>query len=155
MKFITIVDIPNDCIRSLNWNVQVEVQTGILIHSYETRLKPLPQKKELEESGNSLIDDCKEYYTDGWNDCVDEILGEEVNGEAHLCEAELVDKTKPLNPILEGDGYADGDMVYDMASCPSCGNQLTEDEYDFMWKKPYCPYCGQALDWNFPEEEEE
>lgn len=43
-------------------------------------LKPLPQKRELEESGNSLIDDCKEYYTDGWNECIDEILGENVKG---------------------------------------------------------------------------
>lgn len=40
-------------------------------------LKPMPQKRELEESGNSLIDDCKEYYTDGWNDCLSIILGEE------------------------------------------------------------------------------
>lgn len=42
----------------------------------EIKLKPIPQKRELEKSGNSLIDDCKEYYIDGWNDCIDEILGD-------------------------------------------------------------------------------
>lgn len=46
-------------------------------------------------------------------------------------------------PYLEGDGYADGEMVYDMWRCPSC-NKLYEidDRYD------YCPNCGQKLLWN-------
>lgn len=82
MKFAAIVDIPNDCIRSLNWNAKVEVQTGILTHSYETRLKPLPQKKVgddlYERYGSWTLNDEKEVsYRVGFNDCINEILGEE------------------------------------------------------------------------------
>ena len=62
-------------------------------------------------------------------------------------------RNKPLTPILEGDGYADGNMVYDIASCPMCGTELTESDNDLLWKLPYCPYCGQKLNWDFLKEE--
>lgn len=42
--------------------------------------------------------------------------------------------------IGEGDGYADGNMVYDMWSCGCCGTRFYEWEEKPTWK--YCPVCG-------------
>lgn len=65
-----------------------------------------------------------------------------------LCEAvdtaiEALEKQTPKPMDLEGDGYADGVMIYDTWICPRCGKhyELEYDDYDF------CPNCGQALDW--------
>lgn len=37
---------------------------------------------------------------------------------------ELVDRATPQKPLLEGDGYVDGELVYDIAFCPKCGQAL-------------------------------
>lgn len=85
MKAILVIDMPECCCAcdycnsfgmcKYAGNVEDAFYRGL--RYIKCPLKPIPQKKELEESGNSLIDDCKEYYIDGWNDCLDEILGEE------------------------------------------------------------------------------
>ena len=51
----------------------------------------------------------------------------------------------PKKVLYEGDGYADGYMVYDMARCPYCDRVFDEDQD--TWKSTYCPDCGQRLDW--------
>ena len=52
------------------------------------------------------------------------------------------EKQKPKRPDYEGDGYADGQLVYDTWICPCCGKhyEVDCDDYD------YCPNCGQKLD---------
>lgn len=50
---------------------------------------------------------------------------------------------KSVNYIY--DGYADGNPVYDQAECPSCGHIW--DDTDDSWLEPFCPHCGQALNW--------
>lgn len=52
-----------------------------------------------------------------------------------------VEKQKPKKPYYEGDGYADGHIVYDTWICPNCGEyyEVDYDDYDF------CPKCGQKL----------
>lgn len=45
----------------------------------------------------------------------------------------------------EGDGYADGAMVYDTAFCPSCEHDFEEDSEN--WECEFCPNCGQRLRW--------
>ena len=50
---------------------------------------------------------------------------------------------------LEGDGYADGELVYDFGKCPTCG--WTFEGGDKDWQEPYCCHCGQRLDWCFGE----
>ena len=48
--------------------------------------------------------------------------------------------------IGEGDGYANGELVYDVWKCSECGC-VFEDEYE----KPtynYCPNCGARMDAN-------
>ena len=52
-----------------------------------------------------------------------------------------------------GDGYSNGQMVYDSAECPCCGYIF--DENDNIWGEPYCPHCGQALDWYMRGEQDE
>lgn len=56
---------------------------------------------------------------------------------------ELVDLRKPKKLHYEGDGYADGYLVYDMAYCPNCGRFFEVDGEHFK----NCPDCTQALDW--------
>lgn len=55
---------------------------------------------------------------------------------------EAMRKQIPMKLIAEGDGYADGEMVYDSFYCPSCDHRMEEDEV-----ADYCPECGQAIDW--------
>ena len=57
---------------------------------------------------------------------------------------EAVEKQKPKVPDYEGDGYADGYMVYDTWICPNCGKKYEVDYDDYK----HCPECGQAIDNN-------
>ena len=60
------------------------------------------------------------------------------------CEiaVEAMEKQIPRELIAEGDGYADGEMVYDSFYCPSCDYHMEDYEV-----KNYCPNCGQAIYW--------
>ena len=63
---------------------------------------------------------------------------------------EALEKQIPKKPEYYGDGYANGEMVYDYAKCPQCDND--NFEYDINnWGCKYCPDCGQALDWSDTE----
>ena len=54
---------------------------------------------------------------------------------------ELKERDSAKMPMYEGDGYADGKMVYDIWICPNCGTkyEVDYDDYDF------CPNCGQRI----------
>ena len=67
----------------------------------------------------------------------------ETIGTPKECRA-AVEKQKAKKPYFEGDGYADGHLVYDTWICPCCGKdyEVDYDDYDF------CPNCGQKLDWS-------
>ena len=53
-----------------------------------------------------------------------------------------LEKQIPKRPDYEGDGYADGEIVYDTWICPCCEEryEIGYDEYD------YCPNCGQHIE---------
>lgn len=57
---------------------------------------------------------------------------------------EALEKQNPKRPYLEGDGYWEGQIVYDTWICPCCEKhyEVESDDYD------YCPNCGQAIDWS-------
>lgn len=61
---------------------------------------------------------------------------------------ELVEKENPKELDYEGDGYFNGELVYDTAICRSCCRHF-EIEYEEHYK--YCPSCGQRLDWSDEE----
>ena len=73
---------------------------------------------------------------------VDIIVGNE--HEAVSVAIEALEKQIPKKPDYEGDGYWNGELVYDTWICPHCEKKYEVDyeEYDF------CPNCGQAIDWS-------
>ena len=67
-------------------------------------------------------------------------------GTPEECRA-AVEKQTAKKPDYEGDGYADGHLVYDTWICPCCGKHY-EVDYD---NYNYCPDCGQKVDWSDEE----
>ena len=63
---------------------------------------------------------------------------------------EALEKQIPKKPEYEGDGYADGELVYDYAKCPICGHDFEYGIND--WGCEYCSDCGQKLNWESDEE---
>lgn len=86
-----------------------------------------------------------EYYVQFEENNIENVYEEEIN-----ILQELVDKETPKKPYYEGDGYADGVMVYDVARCPNCDNVFEEYENN-GWGENYCHKCGQRLDWSDSE----
>lgn len=70
-----------------------------------------------------------------------ELLKYRAIGTVEECR-EAVEKQKPKKPDYEGDGYADGHIVYDTWICPCCEEHYEVDFDDYK----YCPECGQAID---------
>lgn len=61
---------------------------------------------------------------------------------AYSMAIQALEKQIPKIPDVEGDGYSDGQLVYDTWICPCC-NEHYEIEYD---NYEYCPNCGQHID---------
>lgn len=57
---------------------------------------------------------------------------------------EAAEKQNPKEPDYEGDGYWDGQLVYDTWICPCCSHHYEVDYDDYT----YCPNCGQKIDWS-------
>ena len=66
----------------------------------------------------------------------------DVDQWAQEIAVDAMEKQIPKELIAEGDGYADGSMVYDSFYCPSCDYHMEDYEV-----KNFCPNCGQAIDW--------
>lgn len=58
------------------------------------------------------------------------------------CLESLIEKQIPKKPDIEGDGYSDGELVYDTWICPNC-RAYYEIGYDHY---KHCPECGQKID---------
>lgn len=58
-----------------------------------------------------------------------------------------LEKQIPKSPTYEGDGYSNGQLVYDTWVCPCCGQYYEVDYDDYE----YCPKCGQKIDWSDEE----
>lgn len=71
-------------------------------------------------------------YTKGFND-----------GAKAQYEADSKERTGRWLP-LEGDGYADGAIVYDVWECSNCGNE--ERGEDVPETNRYCRLCGARME---------
>lgn len=89
------------------------------------------------QSGTSYPEEIEEAIK-----ALEEIQKYRAIGTPEECRA-ATEKQKAKKPDFEGDGYADGHLVYDTWICPYCGKhyEVDYDDYDF------CPNCGQKLDW--------
>ena len=54
---------------------------------------------------------------------------------------ELKERDDAKEPQYEGDGYSEGEMVYDIWICPNCGTKYEVDYDDYK----FCPDCGQRI----------
>lgn len=78
-------------------------------------------------------------YNQGWHDACDYIRHRLENLPA-----------ADVEPVRHGewegtaDGYADGELVYDMWNCSECGYDADGAEEQSEWK--YCPNCGAKMD---------
>lgn len=88
-----------------------------------------------------------ELYVKPWEIKIDN-CGREISNETKKINLnllkELVDKETSKKPDYEGDGYSDGELVYDTWICPNCGNSYEVDYEEYE----RCPHCGQMIDWS-------
>ena len=49
----------------------------------------------------------------------------------------------PREVLYSADGYYDGNLVFDSASCPNCGHDF--EEGDETWESKFCPNCGAPV----------
>ena len=91
MKAILVIDMPKECwdcpmhIEGLDdENEEIMVCNAEKIESHYGEkpswcpLKPMPEKKWVAEGFDRIMENNKEHLMSlGWNDCIDEILGEE------------------------------------------------------------------------------
>lgn len=99
----------------------------------EPNVSPLVYKGREEKANTILV-------------MVEELKQYRAIGTPEECRA-AVEKQTARRPDYEGDGYADGHLVYDTWICPCCGKHC-EVDYD---NYNYCPDCGQKLDWSDEE----
>ena len=99
----------------------------------EPNVSPLIYKGREEKANTILV-------------MVEELKQYRAIGTPEECRA-AVEKQTARRPDYEGDGYADGHLVYDTWICPCCGKHY-EVDYD---NYNYCPDCGQKLDWSDEE----
>lgn len=66
--------------------------------------------------------------------------------EAYTLVIAAAEKQIAKTPDYEGDGYSEGELVYDTWICPNCGEHYEVGYHDY----DYCPKCGQHIqheDW--------
>ena len=96
----------------------------------------------------AVLEAIYEHWLNG--SCALRIIEEIQNSVKALPHVQPKSTTKPVT--YSGDGYADGNIVYDYAECPNCGYEYEDGDKD--WKEPFCPHCGQALKWEVESEVE-
>ncbi len=135
----TSIDLAKMCTQ--NYERKNEIQ------GYEMAIQALEEVQQYRQIGSvelfaetkKLSDLTKKCGTIG--KVFDECAEYAAIGTVKECRA-AVEKQTAKKPDYEGDGYADGQLVYDTWICPSCGKhyEVDYDSYD------YCPRCGQHID---------
>lgn len=118
----------NEAIKEL----KIQIETAESMISYNADFEPkhdnsiLESKIKIAEMAISALYEIKQYRA---------------IGTVEECR-EAREKQKVKMVSYEGDGYSDGEMVYDTGICPNCSKsyEVGYDEYE------YCPNCGQHID---------
>lgn len=116
----------------------IDTRTGERANEYELVQEPWVEKTRgcdwpafaIDEDGEAMLtDDCGNY------DMVPE----------GRVEVRLVVNREKLCGEWQGeaDGYADGELVYDMWYCSGCGYEEETDDPDLL--PSFCPHCGLAM----------
>lgn len=74
---------------------------------------------------------------------LEEMLNGQYPGDFRTIKAALEARIAK-EPNYEGDGYADGKLVYDTWICPYCEKHYEVDYDDYK----FCPECGQKIEWS-------
>lgn len=113
------------------------------IDACKIAIKALQEIKQYREIGT--VNEFKNWKED-WLNKFESLIEYRKIGTVEECR-EAREKQKAKKPDYEGDGYADGHLVYDTWICPCCEERY-EVEYDDY---KHCPNCGQAIDWRNEE----
>ncbi len=108
-------------------------------------------------SCNESCDDCELCYMQGTGaehitsvktaiKALEEVQQYHQIGTVEECR-EAVEKQTAKKPDYEGDGFSDGQLVYDTWICPCCGKHYEVDCDRYY----YCQNCGQHIDWSDEE----
>jgi len=108
-------------------------------------------------SCNESCDDCELCYMQGTGaehitsvktaiKSLEEVQQYHQIGTVEECR-EAVEKQTAKKPDYEGDGFSDGQLVYDTWICPCCGKHYEVDCDRYY----YCQNCGQHIDWSDEE----
>lgn len=65
----------------------------------------------------------------------------------------MEDRDIPMKPINVKKWREKGDETISDAECPQCGEPFPDiggvaEAYGEVEKYPYCPWCGQKIDWD-------
>ena len=104
----------------------------------------LSERKKRQVSFEEAITILKDQVSFGV--CVYDEDGSELE-ETYDMAIKALNKQIPKPVFLEGDGYADGQPVYDIAVCPECGYVIDDDYDQNVRYGRFCPCCGQAIKW--------
>lgn len=100
-----------------------------------------------------LTEDRDLYLTD---DFCESVEGDTPDGKLIIAlnmGIDALNRNIPREVLYSSDGYYDGSLVFDMASCPNCDHDF--EQGDETWESKFCPNCGQALKWEFIKNENE
>ena len=110
-----------------------------------TREETIVVRGEEMAACNYKNNDCNDSCMYGrcrWQEKANMLLKEyEDTGHTPKQIRKLVDRDTAKEPQYEGDGYSEGEMVYDIWICPNCGTKYEVDYDDYK----FCPECGQRI----------
>ena len=111
----------NKAIEALQFDLEIggEIHSQVLRDATDVAIQALEEVQQYRKIGT--VDECRE----------------------------AMDKQTSKSPDYEGDGYSNGQLVYDTWICPCCGHHYEVDYDDYE----YCPKCGQHIDWRNENEE--
>lgn len=77
MKAVLVIDMPDNLKKAIE-EIRVDIKANLygneILDWRNQTIKPMPKKKGI--SLKEAIGEKCSCYSDGWNDCIDEILGE-------------------------------------------------------------------------------